>query len=283
MKLDAFHSVCKRAKAQRGVVIVGVCNVTPDSYSDGGEFLHVEQAQKRVDVLIQEGADIVEIGADSSRPGSEEVSASVQLERLAHVVRYAVSKIAVSIDTMHPNVADFCLREGALAVNDVSCLARPALADVVVQHHACLMLVHARGSQADMKGFSQYEESAYGDIVREVLEEWESAAKVAQGRGLRRDALVMDPGFGFAKSAQHSMTLLKRLDRLTSCLDVPVLIGASRKSFLTLVDEGATPRERLGASLAAAWIGIQKGAALVRVHDVRDTKQAIDLMGLMRE
>jgi len=268
---------------------MGVCNVTPDSFSDGGKHFSHEDACARVDELYGEGADIVDIGAESTRPGAAPVPAAEQLERVLEVVRYAASHPGrkggaggcVSIDTASAAVADACLEAGAAVVNDVSCLKDDALAAVVARHEAALVLMHSRGTQADMRGFSDYPDEAYGDVVLDVLAEWRAAADRAVARGVPRRAIVMDPGLGFAKNARHSAELVRRLGELVVGARAPVLLGASRKSFLTLVEAGAAPTARLGASLAAALFGARAGASILRVHDVRATRQAIDLERLL--
>ena len=260
---------------------MGVCNVTPDSFSDGGRFLDRDQARTRVDQLIAEGADIVDVGGESTRPGSQPVPAAEQLARVLDVVRYAAERTCVSIDTTSPEVAATCLDAGAHAVNDVSLLANPDLARVTAGSGAMLVLSHARTPQANMRGFGGWPLSAYDDIVRDVLADWERAAETAAKLGLPREGLVMDPGLGFSKASRHSFELLRRAREIVAAMtehgDVPVLFGASRKSFLTLVDRGAEPVERTGASIAAALHAVRSGVKIVRVHDVRATRQAIDM------
>ena len=262
----------------RGAALMGVCNVTPDSFSDGGRYLAPEAAQARVDELLAEGADVIDVGGESTRPGAPPVPASEQTARVLDVVKYAASRGAcVSVDTTSPSVAAACLDAGAWAVNDVSCLRDEDLARVVAASGGALVLMHARGTQAEMRGFSQYPDEGYGDVVVDVRAEWEAAAARARSLGVTRDALVMDPGLGFAKNARQSLELLRRSGELVRSLDVPVALGASRKSFLTLVDDGARPDERLGASIAAALAAAARGVAILRVHDVRATRQALDL------
>jgi dihydropteroate synthase len=260
---------------------MGVCNVTPDSFSDGGRFLDRDSARARIEQLVSEGADIVDIGGESTRPGSQPVPAREQIARVLDVVRWAAERTCVSIDTTSPEVAAACLDAGAHAVNDVSLLADPELASVTAGSGAALILSHARAPQANMGGFGAWPLSAYDDIVRDVLADWERAAEVAASRGLPRSALVMDPGLGFSKASRHSFELLRRARELVSAMtiagDVPVLVGASRKSFLTLVDRGAEPSDRTGASIAAAVHAVRCGVKIVRVHDVRATRQAIDM------
>jgi dihydropteroate synthase len=257
---------------------MGVCNVTPDSFSDGGRFFRPEAARARVDELLAEGADIVDIGGESTRPGAVAVPPAEQMSRVLDAVRYAASKGAcVTIDTAHPEVAARALEAGACAVNDASCLREQGLASAVASADAALVLMHTRGTPGDMAGFSRYPDGGYADVVRDVCAEWEQAAARARSLGVRSDALVMDPGYGFAKNARQSIDLLARLAEVVATVGVPVAIGVSRKSFLTTVDAGAGPTERLGASIAAAVHAALEGAAIVRVHDVRATRQAIDM------
>ncbi len=278
---ETFDDILRRSLARRGVALMGVCNVTPDSFSDGGLYATVERACARVDELIAEGADFVDIGAESTRPGAPAVPAEEQLGRMLGVVAYAASRVAVSVDTTSPPVAAACLEAGAIAVNDVSCLADPGLADVTAGARATLVLMHSRGPQATMRGFSEYPDDAYGDVVADVMQEWKVAAERAIRRGLPHTCVLMDPGLGFSKNATQSAELLRRTRLLCREAGVPVLVGASRKSFLKLVDAGADPQHRIGASVAAALHAARSGASVLRVHDVQATRQALDLSRLM--
>lgn len=276
--LETFQHVLARARAARGVALMGVCNITPDSFSDGGLFLAPEAARARVDQLLAEGADLIDVGGESTRPGAMPVPPGEQIARVADVVRYAVACGAcVSVDTMSAEVAAACLDLGASAVNDVSCLREGALAGVVARAGAALILMHTRGRPVEMQGFGAYPETGYGDVVREVCAEWELAAQRARSLGVPADAIVMDPGLGFAKSALQSVELLARVKEIVDAVRVPVAIGASRKSFLAAVDPGAVATDRLGASVAAALHAAHAGVAVLRVHDVRATRQAVDL------
>jgi dihydropteroate synthase len=256
---------------------MGICNVTPDSFSDGGLHDAPGAARARVDEIVAEGADIVDVGAESTRPGARPVSAREQLRRALDVVRYAASTAAcVSIDTSNPEVAEACLDAGASIVNDTSCLADCRLARVAADRQALLVLMHSRGPQSEMTGFSEYPDAGYVDVLSDVLREWGAAADRACAAGLPRDALVMDPGLGFSKNKRQSRELLSRVDIFVRELGVPVLVGASRKSFLAESDPEASPRERVGASIAAALHAVRRGVSILRVHDVRVTRQAID-------
>ena len=260
---------------------MGVCNVTPDSFSDGGRFFDRDHARARVEAVLAEGADIIDIGGESTRPGAKPVDAGEQLARVLDLVRWAAERTCVSIDTTSPLVAAACLDAGAHAVNDVSLLADPELASVTAGSGAALVLSHARAPQETMAGFGKWPLSAYGDVVKEVLADWERAAAQALALGVPRECLVMDPGLGFSKASRHSFELLRRAAELVSAMgDVPVLFGASRKSFLTLVDRDSSrvePEGRLGASIAAAMHATRAGVRILRVHDVRATRQAIDM------
>ncbi|WP_394832497.1 dihydropteroate synthase [Pendulispora rubella] len=279
----SLFAIIQRASTTRGTAVMGICNVTPDSFSDGGQSFDEEDARARVDVLLQEGADILDIGGESTRPGAAPVPASVQLARVLGVVRYAVEKAeaagaCVTIDTASPEVARACLDAGACAVNDVSCLRDDALADEIARADAAFILMHARGTQAEMRGFSDYR-GAYDDVVKNVVDEWRAAAERAMARGVPHASLLMDPGLGFAKTAAQSADLLRCLPEMARAVEVPIVIGASRKSFLTKLTKGdPAPAERLGASIGAAVHASLLGAQVVRVHDVKATRQALEVV-----
>jgi len=275
-KVDVFLHTLGRAAENRGVLLLGVCNVTPDSFSDGGEHLSVRDACAHVDRLVDEGADMIDVGGESTRPGAAAVPAGEQLARVLEVVRHAARRVPTSIDTTNAGVADACLEAGACAVNDVSCARSRELLHAVARHGAAYFLMHARGTQEEMVGFSNYPDDAYGDVVIDVLGEWSEAAGRAREAGVPSNGIVMDPGLGFAKNARQSAELLRRLAEIVSASPSPVLVGASRKSFLQTWDSSADPKERLGASLAAALYAAGAGAKMLRVHDVRATRQALD-------
>ena len=263
---------------------MGICNLTPDSFSDGGQAWGAEAAKKKIDQLIEEGADVVDLGGESTRPGAPTVPDEEQLRRVLPALEHALARGGlVSIDTQSPLVADECLRRGAHVLNDVSCLRDERLADVVAEHDAAYVLMHARARQENMAGFSAYPDDAYGDVVHDVIDEWKRAAARAIKRGVRADALICDPGLGFSKNARHSAELLARTGDIVRSVRHPVLIGASRKSFLAKLDKAASPSERVGASIAAALHAARAGAAALRVHDVRATRQALDLERLVRD
>ncbi len=285
---ERFRQVLARGRARRGVALMGICNVTPDSFSDGGRYFAIDAARARVHELLAEGADFIDVGGESTRPGSVAVPAEEQLARVLGVVGFAVELGAcVSIDTASPDVAAACLDAGASVVNDVSCLGDDRLAQVCAARDAAFVLMHSREPMSDLRGFSAYPDDAYGDVAADVVAEWARAAERAIANGVSREALVMDPGLGFAKNARHSTALLAATGTIAAAVGVPVCVGASRKSFLAQASgkdaggakggKGVKPVDRLGASIAAALFAARHGAAIVRVHDVRATAQAIDL------
>ncbi|MEI7892677.1 MAG: dihydropteroate synthase [Myxococcales bacterium] len=283
-RYEVARKVIEAAKRRRGAALMGVCNVTPNSFSDGGLYASLDAAKGRVDVLVDEGADLVDIGGESTRPGAPRVPTEMQLARVLDVVRHASKRCAcVSIDTSDSDVAERCLEAGATVVNDASCLRDVRLAEVAGRFEAAFVLMHARGSQEAMSGFGACEDNAYVDVVADVLREWRGAAARAVDAGVAREALLMDPGFGFAKNARHARRLLVRMAEWVKPLDVPVVVGVSRKSFLTSVDRTASPTERLGGSLAAGMFAVNAGVSVLRVHDVRATRQALDLVAWLEE
>lgn len=258
---------------------MAVLNVTPDSFSDGGLYVEPATAERRIEDLLNQGADIIDVGGESTRPGALPVLATEQLRRILPAVRHAAGLGAVvSVDTASAEVARAVMGEGAQLINDVSCLEEPTLAAVVAEHQGWLVLMHSRGSlaQRQMAGFSAYPEDAYDDIVARVTFEWSQAREQAQAVGLSASQLFFDPGLGFAKSARHSWEILTRL-REFQTLGVPIVTGPSRKSFIAALDASA-PAERLGGTIACSILSVQRGASVVRVHDVQPVAQAFAAM-----
>jgi dihydropteroate synthase len=252
---------------------MGVLNVTPDSFFDGGRYDHVRAAERQIDRLLEQGADLIDIGAESTRPGAAAILAGAQIARLEPALRYAVRAGArVSVDTASPVVARHALGLGAQLINDVSCLADVDLARACAEHGAPLVIMHARGPAASMPGFSQYPDDAYADVVEDVRREWRAARARAVAVGMQERDVYFDPGLGFAKNAAQSYTLLAQLARFQS--EGLVVVGPSRKSFLAAVD-GAPPEQRLGGTVAACLLAAARGAAIVRVHDVLEVRQAL--------
>ena len=260
------------------VALMGVVNLTPDSFFDGGRYATADAAERHVDALLAEGAAVLDLGGESSRPGAEKIPAAQQIDRVRAALSHAVSRGAVvSIDTTDPEVADYALGAGARLVNDVSCLAAPELAAVTARHGATLILMHSRDMR-EMSGFSQYPEGRYGDVVEDVRAEWRAARDLAVKAGMAPADVWFDPGLGFAKNARQSFELLRRLGEFAS-EGVPILVGPSRKSFIATVD-GAPPEARLGGTVAACLAAAERGASLLRVHDVAAIRQALGVSRL---
>jgi dihydropteroate synthase len=256
-------------------LIMGVINVTPDSFSDGGLHFEAEAARRRIDELVQEGAQILDIGGESTRPGAAPVAAQEQIRRTRGAVQHAVGKgVLVSIDTTHPDVAREATRLGASIVNDVSCLRQGGeLARVAADAGASLIIMHARAPMSEMKGFSVCAQDAYGDVVQDVRREWTAAAEEAERAGMMSEDVLFDPGLGFNKNARHSSELLARLDEFAA-MGHDMVVGPSRKSFLC-ADVKTEPSRRLGGTVAACLASASRGASILRVHDVLEVRQAL--------
>ncbi|HET9380179.1 MAG TPA: dihydropteroate synthase [Streptomyces sp.] len=256
--------------------VMGVVNVTPDSFSDGGRWFDTTAAVKHGLALVEEGADLVDVGGESTRPGATRVDEAEELKRVVPVVRgLAAEGVVVSVDTMRASVAEQALASGAALVNDVSGgLADPAMIPAVAAAGAPFVVMHWRGflSGDTVRG-------AYGDVVTEVVDELHARVEAVLAGGIAPDRVVVDPGLGFSKDAEHDLALLARLDRLLG-LGRPLLVAASRKRFLGRVlagPDGAPPpaRERDAATAAVSALAAHAGAWAVRVHEVRATADAV--------
>jgi dihydropteroate synthase len=270
-----FGKVVDAACRARGAALMGVLNVTPDSFYDGGRYCTAEAATARVTQLVGQGADIIDIGGESSRPGAAAVEPDEQLARVEPALRFAVGqrRSLVSVDTTSPEVAERVLELGADVINDVSCLANVELARVVARRGAALIIMHTRGPLGHMNGFSQYPDDAYHDVVKETLMEWTAARDRASQAGMDPDDILLDPGVGFAKNARHSFEVLRRLGEFRSS-GARIVVGPSRKSFIAAVDP-SPPEHRLGGTIAACVLCAQRGASVLRVHDVAAVRQAL--------
>lgn len=248
-------------------LVMGIINVTPDSFADGGLRFDADRAVADGLQMIADGADILDVGGESTRPGADPLPEDEELRRVLPVIERLAreAQIPISVDTYKATVARQALDRGAAIVNDISGLAyEPALADAVAASGAGLVLMHNRGTSRDM-----YREASYQDVAGEILLELETAMARAAARGIRREQIIVDPGLGFAKQADHSWTVLAELDRLAA-LDRPILIGPSRKSFLKAAIGDRPAAEREWATAAATAAGILGGAHIVRVHGVRE-------------
>lgn len=262
----------------RRTLVMGVLNVTPDSFSDGGQALDPAHALERALAMEAAGADLIDIGAESTRPGATPLTGREERARLLPVLRQLHRlRIPLSIDTTKAEVARFGLDEGVSVVNDVSGLqADPALGEIVAVRGAPLILMHMRGRPADM-----YRQAQYGDVVTEVCRELTRAMERATSRGVAWDRLILDPGIGFAKRAEHSAEVLARFPALTA-LGRPLVSGPSRKSFLTRAVGDRPAADRDWATAAAVTASVLGGAHMVRVHNVAAMVQVVRVADMIR-
>lgn len=262
-----------------GPFIMGIVNATPDSFSDGGRYLDPAAAVAHALRLAEEGADLVDLGGESTRPGAPPVAEDEEIRRVVPVVEALRARdfpLPISIDTSKAVVARAALAAGADLVNDVAGLADPALARVVAEAGVPVVLMHSRGTPADMLS-----RASYGDLVAEVRAELAEALLRVAATGVSPERVILDPGIGFAKTAEHGFELLARLGELRG-LGRPLLVGPSRKSFIGKVT-GAPVGERLPGTLAAVTAAVLAGAELVRVHDVAATRQAAQVAAAIRD
>jgi dihydropteroate synthase len=257
-------------------LIMGVVNITPDSFSDGGRFLDPADAITQARRLMDEGADLIDLGAESSRPGAAEVvSAEEELRRLLPVLR-GLRELPLSVDTVKPEVMRVALAEGAAMINDINALRAPGALAAVAAGDAAVCLMHMQGSPGTMQ-----QHPHYGDVVAEVMQFLRERIASACAAGIAPERLLIDPGFGFGKTLEHNLALLRRLREFAE-LGVPLLAGWSRKSSLGAIT-GRPAGERLAASIAAALIAAQNGAAVLRVHDVAQTRDALAVLAAVEK
>jgi len=260
-------------------LVMGILNITPDSFADGGVHLDADRAVEAGVQMAADGADIIDVGGESTRPGAERLPEDEELRRVIPVVERLAARIAapISIDTYKARVARDAVAAGAAIVNDISGLQYdPALGEVAASTGAALILMHTRGRSGDM-----YQRAVYDDVLRDVADELREAMSRAEAAGVKRDAIVLDPGIGFAKRAEHSIRVLAELDTLAA-LDRPILCGPSRKSFLKAAIGDAAPDDREWATAAAVTASVLFGAHIVRVHGVRAMRDVVRVADLIR-
>jgi dihydropteroate synthase len=261
-------------------LIMGIVNVTPDSFADGGRYLDPAAAVRHARVLAAEGADLLDVGAESTRPGAAAVGPAEERARLLPVLERLLDNppCPVSVDTSKPEVAEAALALGAHMVNDVTALAAgPELAALCAAHGAGLAVMHMRGTPRTMQ-----DEPRYDDLLEEVRAGLERAVATAEAAGMAPDAICVDPGIGFGKTLAHNLTLLKRLDALRP-IGKPILVGPSRKSFIGALLDSLPPAERLEGTLAACVMAAVAGAHIVRVHDVAAVRRAVRVAEAIRD
>ena len=261
------------------VAVMGIINLSPDSFYAGNRCATLDEAVRNAESMVEEGAHVLDVGAESTRPGSQPIGEETELKRLAPVVSALAKRVPVpiSVDTSKPAVADRVLQEGARIINDVTGLQNyPEMSRVIARHGAGVVVMHMQGTPETMQDNPQY-----GDVVGDVLDFLRLSVEIAGSAGIASRSIAVDPGIGFGKTLEHNLKLIGSLGRF-KVLDKPVLIGVSRKSFIGKILD-LTEEERLEGSLAAGVAGVINGADILRVHDVRATVRAVRIAHAIRE
>jgi dihydropteroate synthase len=262
-------------------LIMGILNVTPDSFSDGGKFSGLNAALQQVELMLSEGADIIDIGGESTRPGSDPVKADEQVQRVVPVIeaiRQQQGDVLISIDTTLSAVAKAALDAGANIINDVSGgRDDAAILTLAAQIGAPIILMHSQGAPKTMQDNPQY-----GNVVQEVLGALDECVNAALTAGIKKEAIVIDPGIGFGKRKQDNLDLLAHLDALTA-MGFPVLLGTSRKRFMGTICDVSEPSELVTATAVTTALGVMAGVRMFRVHDVRENRQAADVAWAIKQ
>jgi dihydropteroate synthase len=263
-----------------GPVLLGILNVTPDSFSDGGDFLDPEAAAHRAATMLDEGARVVDVGGESTRPGSDPVSPEEEVRRVVPVIERLISDrpgAVVSVDTYRAATAEVALRAGACVVNDVTALRGDrGMAELVAEAGCPVVLMHMKGEPKTMQ-----REPRYGDVVREVRDFLAERAEFAVSAGVKPENIIVDPGIGFGKTLDHNLALLRELEVIAD-LGFPVLVGASRKRFLGEITGVEEARDRVFGTVATTLLAYERGASLFRVHDVRASREALAVAEAVR-
>lgn len=254
-----------------GTIIMGILNITPDSFSDGGQFTTVDRAVAHGVEMTQQGAAVIDIGAESSRPGSEPVSANEQIARAVPVIEELSKRIniPISIDTRIPEVAEAALDAGASVINDITALADDEMTALAVKSQVPVVLMHMQGTPQTMQ-----QNPIYEDVVTDVLEYLMDRAKAAEAAGIHPECIFIDPGIGFGKTTEHNLMLFKHLNLLGD-LGYRVLVGASRKRFIGEITGKENPTKRIFGTAATIAIAVIKGASIIRVHDVAESVDVV--------
>lgn len=257
-------------KIRNKALIMGILNVTPDSFYDGGRYLSVESAVKHAEKLVKEGAGIIDVGGESTKPGSEPVSIDTELERVLPVIEKLAKsiKIPISIDTQKAEVARQALNLGAGMVNDISALrADPQMVNVVRDHDVPVVLMHMKGTPRDMQ-----DAPCYKDVISEIKRFFKERIQFTKSNGIREENIIIDPGIGFGKRLEDNLEILRRLNEFKE-FGRPILIGPSRKSFI-----GGKPEERIWGTAGAVSVAIMNGADILRVHDVAEMRHVAEIV-----
>ena len=256
--------------------VMGILNVTPDSFYDGGEHFGLVDTQKRVDAMIKEGVEIIDIGGESTRPGSKPVTIEEELNRVIPAIQYISEnyEIPVSIDTQKAEVAKKAIEAGAHVVNDVGGLRNDDMISVIAEMNVPIIMMHMQGTPDNMQKNPHYD-----DVVEDIKKWLEERITAAEKAGIKRSSIIVDPGIGFGKNLKHNLELLGRLDEFKGMAG-GVLLGASRKSFIAMMT-GNEEGDRLTGSLSAAIMGVTSGVDILRVHDVKETLSAVNAMNCL--
>ena len=275
--IESFQDWCLNPK--RETLVMGIVNVTPDSFSDGGKFFSPEVAISHASKLISQGADIIDIGGESTRPGAEQVSEPEELKRVIPVIekiRTDNPTILISIDTTKASVAKHAVEAGANIINDVSGLSFDnTMTGVVESFDVPVVIMHMKGNPQNMQMNPKYK-----DIVNEILDFFKMKIKIAIQSGINRSMIILDPGIGFGKTVEHNFELLSRLKEF-NVLELPIMIGPSRKSFIGITLD-LPPEDRVEGTAAAVSAGVMTGASIVRVHDVKSMKRVVTIIEKVR-
>lgn len=256
--------------------VMGILNVTPDSFSDGGKHSSKVAAIVHAQQMIADGASIIDIGGESTRPGASVVEVEEEIQRVVPVVEaLAQENVIISIDTSQPRVIEAAVAAGAHIWNDVRALTRPSALEMAARLNIPVIIMHMRGEPTTMNQLDQYD-----NIIEDVINELQQRIQAALSAGIRQEHIIVDPGFGFAKNAQQNLTLLNSLWRFTD-LGYPVLSGLSRKRFVGEVLQGASADQRMVGSVTGHLLSLQQGASIVRVHDVKATVDAVRMWQAM--
>ena len=275
--IESFQDWCLDPK--RKTLVMGIVNVTPDSFSDGGKFFSPEVAIRHASKLITQGADIIDIGGESTRPGAEQVSESEELKRVIPVIekiRTDNPTMLISIDTTKASVAKHAVEAGANIINDVSGLSFDNnMIGIVESFNIPVVIMHMKGNPQNMQLNPKYK-----DIVNEILDFFKMKIKTAIQSGINRSMIILDPGIGFGKTVDHNFELLSRLNEF-NVLELPIMIGPSRKSFIGITLD-LPPEDRVEGTAAAVSAGVMNGASIVRVHDVKSMKRVVKIIEKVR-
>lgn len=261
--------------------IMGILNVTPDSFSDGGKYENIERALSHAAEMLRDGADMIDIGGESTRPGSEPVDAETEKGRVVPVIKEIKKQFpdaVISIDTMKSSVAEAAVNAGAEIVNDVSGLTFDTeMASVCAGAGKPVVIGHIKGSPKNMQ-----DDPAYGNLFAEMLDFFNRSKDLLLSKGLPESKIIVDPGIGFGKNSEHNLAIIRHLEVFHSCLD-PILVGLSRKSMIGAIAGREDPQERVAGTVALNMAALEKGAAIIRVHDVKEAKDTLKIFEALQE